>query len=53
MHYDLFPLNIIHAENVGGDIDKVLGKRLIIGCFPWRFEGGESCIARIVAFDAE
>lgn len=53
MHYDLFPVNIIHAENIGGDIDKVLGKRLIVGCFPWRFEGGESCISRIVAFDAE
>lgn len=53
MHIPLFPLNIVHAENLGGDIDKVLNKRMIIGCFPWRFVGGESCICRIVAFDEE
>ncbi|OIQ09106.1 kynurenine formamidase [Moorella thermoacetica] len=51
MHIALFPYNIIHAENVGGEIDKILGRRLIIGCFPWRFVGGESSICRIVAFD--
>lgn len=53
MHIPLFPKNIIHAENLGGDIDKVLNRRMIIGCFPWRFVGGESCISRIVAFDEE
>jgi len=51
MHIDLFPYDVIHAENLGGDIDKVLGKRLIIGCYPWRFVGGESSICRIVAYD--
>ncbi|MBE3581870.1 MAG: cyclase family protein [Thermoanaerobacteraceae bacterium] len=51
MHIALFPYDIIHAENVGGDIDQVLNKRVIIGCFPWRFVGGESSICRIVAFD--
>jgi len=53
MHIALFPYDIIHAENLGGDIDKVLNKRLVIGCFPWRFVGGESSICRIVAFDEE
>jgi kynurenine formamidase len=53
MHIDLFPKTIIHAENLGGEIDKILGKRMVIGCFPWRFMGGESCICRIVAFDEE
>jgi kynurenine formamidase len=53
MHIDLFPENIIHAECLGGDIDKILGKRVTIGCFPWRFVGGESCISRIVAFAEE
>jgi kynurenine formamidase len=53
MHIPLFPLNIIHAENLGGDIDKVSNKRMVIGCFPWKFVGGESCISRIVAFDEE
>lgn len=51
MHIPLFPKNIIHAENLGGDIDKILNRRLVIGCFPWRFVGGESSICRIVAFD--
>jgi len=55
MHIMVFPKPhvIIHAENLGGDIDKVLNKRLIIGCFPWKFEGGESAFCRIVAFDTE
>ncbi|MDO9592762.1 MAG: cyclase family protein [Erysipelotrichaceae bacterium] len=51
MHIDLFPDDIIHAENLGGEIDKVLNKRLIVGCYPWRFVGGESSICRIVAYD--
>ncbi|MGE5485991.1 MAG: cyclase family protein [Ignavibacteriales bacterium] len=51
MHIALFPHNLIHAENIGGQIDEILGRRLIIGCFPWRFVGGESSISRIVAFD--
>lgn len=55
MHIQVFPKphEIIHAENLGGDIDKVLNKRMIIGCFPWRFVDGESSICRIVAFDSE
>lgn len=50
MHIKLFPLDIIHVENIGGDIDKVLNRRLTIGCFPWKFQGGESAFARVVAF---
>lgn len=55
MHVLVFPKphEIIHAENLGGDIDQILNRRMIIGCFPWRFVGGESSICRIVAFDAE
>ncbi len=53
MHTLLFPHDIIHAENVGGDIDEILNRRMIIGCFPWRFVGGESSICRIVAFDTK
>ena len=41
---------LIHAENVGGDIDKALNTRCIIGAFPWKYEGLESCPCRIVAF---
>ncbi len=51
MHIQLFPHDIIHAECLGGDIKKILGRRLTIGAFPWRFVGGESSICRIVAFD--
>ncbi len=53
MHVELFPYDIIHAENVGGDIDEILNQRMTIGCFPWRFVGGESSICRIVAFDEQ
>ena len=53
MHIQLFPDDIIHAENLGGDIDKILNKRTIVGCFPWRFVDGESSICRIVAFDEQ
>ena len=54
---DLFPFHnwafsegLIHAENVGGDIEKVLNTRAIIGAFPWKYEGLEACPCRIVAF---
>lgn len=50
MHGILFPHDIIHAENVGGDVDKLLNQRVTIGAFPWKFVGGEASICRIVAF---
>jgi arylformamidase len=50
MHIEMFPEHIIHAECLGGDIDLLLNQRVTIGCFPWRFVDGESCICRIVAF---
>ena len=50
MHKKVFPHNILHIENIGGDIDKVLNKRCKIGAFPWRFVGGEASICRVVAF---
>ncbi len=50
MHIEMFPHHIIHAECLGGDIDLLLNQRVTIGCFPWRFVDGESCISRIVAF---
>jgi kynurenine formamidase len=53
MHNFLFPDGIIHAENLGGDIEEVLNKRALIGCFPFKFVGGESALCRIVAFIPE
>jgi kynurenine formamidase len=49
-HYLLFPKGIIHAENVGGDLEKVANQRCLIGAFPWKLVGGEASICRIVAF---
>ncbi|MDD4835099.1 MAG: cyclase family protein [Lutispora sp.] len=55
MHIQLFckPYEAIHAENLGGEIDKLSNKRVVVGCFPWKFVGGESSICRIVAFSEE
>jgi kynurenine formamidase len=54
---DMFPFHnyafqegLVHAENVGGNITQVLNQRCIIGAFPWKFEGLESCPCRIIAF---
>ncbi|HUP25577.1 MAG TPA: cyclase family protein [Thermoanaerobaculia bacterium] len=51
-HNALFPHNCMHIENLGGDIDshEIQNKRLTIGCFPWKFKGGEAAFARTVAF---
>ncbi len=50
LHTMLFPHNIVHAENVGGEVDKVLNRRCTIGAFPWNFIGGDASICRIIAF---
>ncbi len=51
-HNALFPHDCIHIENLGGQIDdpQLQNKRLVIGCFPWKFKGGEAAFARTVAF---
>jgi len=36
-------------ENVGGDIDKVTGRRCTFALFPWNWERGDGCIIRLVA----
>jgi kynurenine formamidase len=52
-HNYAFQEGLLHAENLGGDIELVLGKRCVIGAFPWRYEGLEACPCRILAiFDA-
>jgi kynurenine formamidase len=50
MHTLLFPHDIIHIENLGGAIDEVLDQRIEFGCYPWRFQGGESAFCRAVAY---
>lgn len=51
-HNKLFPHNCMHIENLGGDLSLPLlqNRRLTIGCFPWKFKGGEAAFARVVAF---
>ncbi len=53
MHILLFPKGIIHAENLGGEIDRFKNQRVTVGCFPWKFQGGESAFCRIVVFEFE
>ncbi len=49
-HSYAFDRGLIHAENVGGDIELMLNQRAIIGAFPWRYDGLEACPCRIVCF---
>jgi kynurenine formamidase len=53
MHTLLFPKDVVHIENLGGDIDQVLDRKITFGCFPWRFQGGEAALCRAVAFITE
>ncbi|MDP6086918.1 MAG: cyclase family protein [Nitrospinota bacterium] len=50
MHKTPFAAGCVHVENMGGDIDEVLNRRCKVGCFPWRFDGGEGAMCRLVAF---
>jgi kynurenine formamidase len=50
MHRLPFRAGITHVENVGGDIEAVLGQRCMIGAFPIPIEGGEASPCRVVAF---
>ena len=54
-HNALFPRDCIHIENLGGEIEvpELQNQRLILGCFPWKFKGGEAAFCRAVAFQGE
>lgn len=49
MHTYLFPKGILHVENAGGEIEKVLNRRCIIAAPPFKFLGGESAFCRLFA----
>jgi len=49
MHLQLFPKKLVHAENLGGEIDQVGNKRCWIGAFPLRGIELESSMCRIIA----
>jgi kynurenine formamidase len=44
MHIEMFDHGIVHAECLGGDIDLLLNRRAMIGCFPWRFVDRKSVV---------
>ena len=48
-HRELLGNGIVGFENVGGEIDKVTGKRCTFVAFPWRWTEGDGCIVRLVA----
>ncbi|MFC1742568.1 cyclase family protein [Candidatus Riflebacteria bacterium] len=49
MHLKLFPEGIVHAECLGGDIDRCGSQRMWIGCFPLKGIELESSMCRIIA----
>jgi kynurenine formamidase len=48
-HRALLEADIPTIENVGGDADLLLGKRVTIQSFPWRWPEGDACPVRLVA----
>jgi kynurenine formamidase len=50
MHRVPFRRGITHVENAGGDIERVLNRRCLIGAFPIPIQGGEASPCRLVAF---
>jgi kynurenine formamidase len=52
-HNILLGNHVMGFENVGGDIDEVLGQRVIIAGFPIRWVGGDGSMVRLVAIVEE
>lgn len=50
VHEVFLSKNIPGYENVGGDVDKVLGKRCVVCAFPTRWYMGDGSKVRMVAF---
>jgi kynurenine formamidase len=48
-HRAILSRGIYGFENVGGDLDRVSGRRVTFAAFPWRWVGGDGCIVRLVA----
>jgi kynurenine formamidase len=51
MHLKLFPKKLVHAENLGGDIDVISNKRMWIGLFPLKGIELESSMCRVIAME--
>ena len=48
-HKVLLGAGIPTIENVGGDLDKLSGKRCTFQGFPWKWHEGDACVIRLVA----
>lgn len=48
-HRALMRKGIPGIENIGGDLDKVTGRRCTFAAFPWRWMKGDGCIVRLAA----
>jgi len=48
-HKAILAKGIPTIENVGGDLDKITGKRCTLQCFPWNWHEGDACVIRLVA----
>jgi arylformamidase len=50
MHFNLFPFGIVHAENLGKDLNNLSSGRYFIGCFLQKGMELASCWARFIAW---
>jgi kynurenine formamidase len=48
-HKALAAAGIPTVEQVGGDVDELLGKRATMAATPWKFEHGDACPVRMIA----
>ena len=48
-HKILLGANIPTIEQVGGDVDLLIGKRATFAATPWKFRYGDACPVRLVA----
>lgn len=48
-HKLLLGANIPTVEQIGGDVDELLGKRVTLTAMPWKFKYGDACPVRVVA----
>lgn len=48
-HKILMEHGIPGIENIGGELDKVMGKRRPFMAFPRRWSQGEGCVVRVIA----
>jgi arylformamidase len=50
IHTVLFAHDIPIVENLSGAVTELIGRRAHVCAFPWKFDGGEAALVRVVAF---